>query len=305
MAVTDMTPQWEAMEQTIDLRDILRRLWVKRWWIVISASLATAIAALIAFTTPPVYRSKVVMIQANSDRHGLGAGLGSALGQLGGLASIAGVNLTDANSEKEEALAVLGSRQFTEAFISEMHLMPELYPKQWDATKNTWRADVDKLPTPAKAYRLFNTQIRRIIQDKKTGLITLQIDWTDRQKAALWANELVDRLNAEMRARAIAMTNASIGYLESELKNTADVSTREAINRLIEAQIKQRMLANVTQEFSFRVIDKAMASDADDKIKPKKLITILVGCVIGTAMSVAAVLLFVPSGRKVVRRFEE
>ncbi len=54
-----------------------------------------------------------------------------------------------------------------------------------------------------------------ISRDRKTGLITVQIDWRDAVKAARWGQyEIVARLNAEMRSRAIQSTNASVGYLE-------------------------------------------------------------------------------------------
>ena len=134
-------------------------------------------------------------------------------------------------------------------------------------------------------------RVRFWYEEKKTGLVNVQIDWTDPQEAADWANELVRRLNAEMRSRAIAKSNASLGYLEDELKTTLEVATREAINRLIEAQIKQRMVANVTTEYAFRIVDRAMASDPDDPEKPKKIILIALGPIAGLAIGVVAVLL--------------
>ena len=40
-----------------------------------------------------------------------------------------------------------------------------------------------------------------------------------------------------------------MGYLQKELAATVDVTTREAISRLMENQIKQEMLAHVTEEY--------------------------------------------------------
>jgi uncharacterized protein involved in exopolysaccharide biosynthesis len=287
--MSSISAEWTD-EGSVDLRAIAVTLWAKRWWLLASGMLLAVIAGIIAFTMTPIYRAKVVLVPTSTERGGLDGGLGAALGQLGGLASMAGLNLGNGAIDKEEALAVLRSQQFTQRFIDDLGLMPELFAEKWDAAAGTWRKDV-KPPTPGKAYRLFDRTIRAVTQDKKTGLVTLQVEWRDRNKAALWANELVERLNAEMRSRAIATSDASVGYLEKELNATSVVSTREAINRLIEAQIKQRMLANVSQEYSFRIADRAIAPDADDKVRPKRLVMVILGFCIGTVVGGAAILL--------------
>jgi uncharacterized protein involved in exopolysaccharide biosynthesis len=279
---------WVDDRDSAGLRRAVLRLWQRRWWIVLAIVACTAVAAVAAFLTTPVYRATTVMVPAGSERSNMGAGLNAMLGQLGGLAAMAGVNVSATDIETEEALAVLKSRQFTESFIQDKQLMPTLFAHKWDAQRRTWKAG--KQPTAAQAYKYFSKKVRTVTQDKKTGLVTLDIDWRDRELAAQWANELVQRLNTEMRARAIDKANASVGYLESELERTTVVATREAINRLIEAQIQRRMLANVTQEFAFRIVDRALPPDRDDPIRPKKLLLIAVGFVLGIALGVIAVL---------------
>jgi uncharacterized protein involved in exopolysaccharide biosynthesis len=270
------------------MRELIARLWQRRWWVAASMLAFTLIAAIVAFATTPVYRSAVVVVPASIERNSISGGLASALGQLGGLASLAGIEVGGSAQETEEALAVLKSRRFTEVFINERKLLPKLFHRQWDASRGAWRAGTP--PTAAKAYKYFNKRVRNITQDKKTGLVTMQIDWTDAQEAADWANELVQRLNAEMRTRAIDKANASLGYLEKELNLTSTVETREAINRLIEAQIKQRMLANVTTEYAFRVVDKALPADPDDPVKPQKVLLLALGPVAGLGFGIVMVI---------------
>ena len=280
-------------EGAIDLRSLVDIIWLKRWWVATSVFIFTAGFTSVAFMTTPVYRAATVLISASSDRSSLSGSLSSALGQLGGLASLAGVGVGGGDAATEESLAVLRSRSFTERFITELNLLPALYPKLWDREHNKWLVDAKHTPTLARAYRQFNSQIRAVIQDKKTGLITLQIDWTNREQASQWANELVRRLNEEMRSRAIATTEASIRYLERELDTTSEVATREAVNKLMLAQVKQRMLANVTPEYSFRVVDRAQTPDEDDPIKPKKIKMIASGLLVGM---LAGILLVVVAG---------
>jgi uncharacterized protein involved in exopolysaccharide biosynthesis len=273
-----------------DIRQLLPIL--RAHWRLIAASivLMTALAAAVAFLSPPIYRSSIVLVPTSSDASGLAGGLGSALGQFGGLAALAGINLGPDGMATEESLAVLKSRQFTEAFIADQQLMPILFAKSWDAQNGKWK-EGEQPPTAGKAYKYFDQKVRSIDRDKKTQIVTVNVEWRDRERAAQWANELIARLNAEMRARAIARTDASVGYLEKELETTSTVATREAINRLIETQIKQRMLANVTPEYAFRVVDRAVPADRNDPIRPKKLVLLLAGPFVGLILGIGAALL--------------
>jgi uncharacterized protein involved in exopolysaccharide biosynthesis len=280
-----------AADDAADLREVATKIWRRRWWILTSTFVSAALFVAIAFLMPRIYRAENVMISASLERQSVGSSVLGAPGALGGLASLTGINFGASTPETEEALAVLKSRAFTEAFIRDKHLMPELYPSQWDAQAGNWKAGT-KVPTLAKAYRTFDQTIREIVRDKKTGLITLRIDWKDPVEGAAWANELVERLNSEMRARAIAKANASLSYLEKEQETAIVVPTREAIGRLIEAQVKQRMLATVTQEYAFRVVDKALPADRDLPVSPQKPLMLALGLMLGSIIGIARALLF-------------
>jgi uncharacterized protein involved in exopolysaccharide biosynthesis len=191
----------------------------------------------------------------------------------------------------EEALAVLRSREFTESFIRDLDLMPQILDDRWDEKAQRWKGDDEDKPTLAQAYAYFHRNIRTISRDRATGLVSVTIEWKDPTQAADWANALVARLNEEMRSRAIADTKAFVGYLETELTTTATVETRQAINRLIEAQINQRMLAAVTEEYAFRVVDKALPPDPKDMVRPRKLVLLALGPLLGLLIGAAAVLI--------------
>jgi uncharacterized protein involved in exopolysaccharide biosynthesis len=276
-------------EPLIDLYGVLTKLAAKRWWIVSSVVIFTAAFAIAAFVMIPVYRAVTVLIPAGTERGS--SALGSTLGQLGGIAALAGINVGSTDTDTEEALAVLRSRQFTESFINDEKLMPKLFAAKWDGISGRWKT-TKSAPTPARAYRHFHRKIRSIGQDKKTGLITVQIEWTDPSEAAAWANELVRRLNEEMRLRAVSRADAYVRYLEKELESTTTVETRAAIGRLIEAQVKQRMLALVSKEYAFRVVDKAMAPDRDDPARPNKLLMFIAGPLTGLVVGAMIVLLY-------------
>jgi Chain length determinant protein len=279
-----------AQSEELGLRVFIGVLIARRWWIVASVLVCTAAFTSFAFLSTPIYRSAVVLMPAASDRNNLNGSLNSMLGQAGGLVSLLGVGPGATDSATEEALAVLRSRDFTERFIAGGGLMPDLFPDRWDSEVKRWKSSA-KIPTPAKGFKYFDTYVRSIEQDKKTGLVILQIEWKDRVEASNWANELIGQLNSEMRARAITKADASVAFLEKELTSTTVLETRDAINRLIEAQEKQRMIANVTYEFAFEVVDKALPPDQDDPVRPKKALLAGLGFFLGIGLSISGIAL--------------
>lgn len=277
---------------SIELRRVITQLWRRRWWIAASTALVTAGFIAIALTMTPIYRSTAVLVPASSDADIGTGGLSAALGQLGGLASLAGLSLSTGTAQTEEALAVMRSRQFIERFIADNNLMPTLFPKKWDPNRRQWKVPEAGRPTPSQSYRYFSKKVLSVTQDKKSKLVTLQIYWRDRQQAAAWANEFVRRINAEMRSRVISQSDASIKYLQTELSKTSEVSIREAISRLMEAQIKQRMIANVTQEYAFRVVDQAMIPDRDEKVTPRRTLMAIAGFLLGLTIGIVGAIWF-------------
>jgi uncharacterized protein involved in exopolysaccharide biosynthesis len=277
-------------EDETDLRVLVARILARRWWVIASVVVFSVGFYVLAHVLTPVYRASSVLIPAKSDQNMDSSGSGLGGGGIGGVASLVGINLGGNDSVTEEALGVLKSRQFTDKFINDLNLIPILYAKIWDAQTGKWKVDEKHQPTAAKAYKYFDKKIRSIVPEKKTSLITLNIDWTDRVTAANWANELVRRLNLVMRQREMARADSAVGYLEKEFETTTAVATREAIGRLIENQVKQRMYASVMQEFAFRVIDPATPSDKDDVHFPNKFLMVIAGPIVGFIFGVLGVL---------------
>jgi uncharacterized protein involved in exopolysaccharide biosynthesis len=58
------------------------------------------------------------------------------------------------------------------------------------------------------------------------------------------------------------------------------------------------MLANVAQEYAFRVVDKAMVSDASDPVQPRRVLILLSGLLLGLATGIIAVLVVNSVGAK-------
>lgn len=281
MPIYYVPTQMPAEDDEINLLDYWRILMRYKWLIIFLTICSAAGTIALAFSMTPIYRAEVTLAPAAEDKSAASA----LAGQFGGLASLAGVSLGGGGGKTEEAIATLNSRQFTDTFIEENNLMPILFAELWDENSKTWKVEKDKdKPTAWKAYKLFNESIRSISEDKKTGMLALSIEWKDPELATQWANALVDRINAHQKASAIKEAQRSIEYLKNELQETSVVEMRQAIFRLIEAQTKNIMLANVRDEFVFKIIDPAVVPE--EKIKPKKKLMAILGTIVGFMLGV-------------------
>ena len=68
------------------------------------------------------------------------------------------------------------------------------------------------------------------------------------------------------------------------MEETIPVAIEQAFYRLIERQTKTVMLANVRDEYAFKVIDPALAPERP--IWPKRRLTVALGMVLGAVIGV-------------------
>lgn len=246
-------------------------------------SLAIAAAAIMK----PVYRAETLL--SYNDARSSGLDLSGLTSQFGGLASLAGVNLSSSKDEKSVALALITSRAFLEMFIQDHGLLPVLFADRWDAGKKGWRTD--KPPTLYNGVDRLRKTILNVNEDRRTGLVRLSVEWRDREVAAAWANDLVRRANHVTREWAIADARESQKYLQAELDRTNVVELRQSINRLLEGELKKEMIASVRVQYSFRVIDPAKPADEDDFVRPKRMVLVLFGLVSGIMSGIVIALI--------------
>ena len=228
----------------------------------------------VAFTSNPIYRAEAKLLLAQpADQSN------SRLpDQLGGLAALAGLDFTAAGDRKAETLATLQSRVLTDAFVKENNLLPVLFPSHWDADRKTWKANV-RAPTLWDANKLISKRVRKVLEDRKTGLITLAIEWTDPELAAHWNAELIERTNKLLQVSAYKRATRNIAYLKRQLQETNIVEVREALNKLMESELKTSMLAQRSDEYAFKVVDPAVLPE--EKVRPRRALLLALGLAAG------------------------
>ena len=236
-----------------------------------------------------------------------GGGLSALAGQFGGLASLAGISLGGGGSDKVGlAIEVAKSRQFVTAFIRRHQLEVPLMavttmdkqtgelvidPALYDVNSSKWVREVKPPksvePTDWELYKVFS-DLFAIDQDKKTGMVTVGIDYFSPVVAKQWVDWLVADLNATMKQRDQTDTERNIAYLKEQLEKTSVADMQTVFYKLIEEQTKMLMLAEVNPEYVFKTLDPAVVPE--EKAKPKRALMVVLGGILGGMLGIMLVL---------------
>lgn len=261
----------------------MQALWRNGLWIAAGMLLVGGLAALRATYATPFYRTEALVAVRSPDTGGAAGVLG---GQLGGLASLAGIELGGGGSREAEYVAILSSRSLARALIERDGLLPVLFHKQWDPAAKRWKG---KPRSVGDAVDLFVKKLRAVSQDRKTGLVTVAVEWSDPKLAARWATSLVDMANRQIRREAIAEAQRNLTFLRGEERRLQVESVRLASYRLVEANMNQIMLANIQPDYAFKTIERAEVPEIEKPVRPKLVLETLIGAVLGGLLAALVV----------------
>ena len=230
----------------------------------------------LSYTFSPLFRADATLIASDEM---LGLNQNPVLSGLGGLASLVGIG-TSGNKESE-AIAILKSRALTTAYIQTNDLLPIIFHDRWNSIEHKWKSDTrGEFPTLEDGYRAFDRDIRGVIENRKTGLITIFVAWEDPKLARQWVDGLVNATNEFLRRQAIERSTKNLEYLQSASDRTSIMEIKATIYKLMETEIKKQMLALGNKDYAFRVVDPAVVPER--KAFPKRSIFAACGAIIGS-----------------------
>jgi len=267
--------------EDLDLAVLSRVLWRQRRLVAIGSLIGALLFGIAAYTAQPWFRAQVV-VTAAKERNAGGAGLLTS--ELGGLASLAGVDLASgAFGNTQTYTAVLESHHLAEEFIRRNGLLPELRRASSRNKTLWWATD------------FFKKGVLTITKDQRKGVTTVTIEWTDPATTARWANGYVALANELIRNRALEDATRNIAYLNEQISKTTDLELRKVMYNLVENETKTLMLANGRPEYAFQVVDPAVTPEL--KAGPHRLIQALVGLTVGFGFAAVIALLRERVGR--------
>jgi uncharacterized protein involved in exopolysaccharide biosynthesis len=230
----------------------------------------------VSFLFTPVFRADTTLVPSDEV---LGLNQNSIAGGLGGLASLVGFG--GAGNRENEALAILKSRALTSAYIEANDLLPIIFYDRWDADKHKWKSyKKGQVPTLEDGYTVFDKSIRLVVENRKTGLVTVSATWRDPKLAKQWVDGLVNSANDLLRRQAIERSTINLEYLQKVLDKTTVVTMKDTISKLMETELKKQMMATGNRDYAFRFVDPAVIPE--HKFAPKRSLFAVFGASCGS-----------------------
>jgi LPS O-antigen subunit length determinant protein (WzzB/FepE family) len=267
-------PGMSGAHEEFDVFELWDRIWRRRVFVIVITAIFAAAGVVYALLTEPTFRAESVIVEVRDD--GMG-GAASLANQLGGIASIVGVNLGAANSANN-GRPVLESRRLTEEFVRRYVPIESLITTP-GPKRTMWYA-----------VRAFRADVLDINEDTRSGEITVSITWEDAKTASDYANKYVALANELVRSRTLDEATRNIKYLNEQIDLTNVVELRRVMYNLIETETKRLMLANSRVDYAFTVIDPAVAPEVREGPKRARMAIIftLVGGFLGCLLALGA-----------------
>jgi len=291
-------------DDEIDLRELFGVLWAGSRKIIAITAVFAFVSVIYALSVSNQYKATVLLAPAQSDS----SDLSGALGQLGGLASLAGVDIGGGDSsEAQMAQEIMKSWSFIDVFIAENNISVEVYAAEgwsrgsnelqidddiYDAETKTWLVENDNTGEvgPPSSWVLFQAFSERLVvsENKKSGLVSVSIEYYSPQIAKQWLDMYVAAINAHMQQRQMEKVTNNINYLQAQIENTSIAEMREVFYTIIAEQTKNKMLAEASPDYAFVAVSPSMVPE--EKSQPQRAFICILGTLLGGMLSVMLVL---------------
>ncbi len=186
--------------------------------------LAALIALAVALLLKPVYTARATFLAPGSQQQSGSAAALAALGALGGLGGMAGLA---SKTPDELYVALLKSDSVDRPLAERFDLLDRYEQKNFEALRKTMRDYI------------------RVTSDKKSGLISVEVDDKSPTFAAELANAHADAINKVLGRLAISEAQLRRVFFEQQLKDTKE--------NLVKAEHEMQM---VQQKTGVIVLDK-------------------------------------------------
>ncbi|MDB3950454.1 Wzz/FepE/Etk N-terminal domain-containing protein [Gammaproteobacteria bacterium] len=282
----------EYVEDEIDLSVLITALFQGKWIIIGFTSIASIIVVLYSLSLPNIYKAEALLVPISSNEN-----VGGNIQELGGLASLAGISLSEGSDTSAIALEKLQSLSFFEEILLPQINLPDLMAvESWDPYSNsitydkeiyddstkTWTREITSLQTPEpSAQESFTAFMEHIgaLTDIKTRLITISAKHQSPFIAKQWADLVIKELNIFYREKDKKEATFAVDYLNEQISRTRLSEVKLVIGEVLAQQIQTLSLIEANENYVFDFIDPPAVMEK--KSEPRRAIICIVGALIG------------------------
>ena len=285
----------QSFEDEIDLLILVKEIWKKRIFIIISTAIISLTSIIYALSLTNYYTSETIVNMRDSQDT-------SMVSNSFGIPSMLGLNLFGGtNGSASEIIELIQSREFVKRLISFEDVLPSLLAIEsydssskklifdsdvYDSKSKKWVRNVNNSqlskPSYLEAHRAYSEMLDVSI-DKVSGLISLKFEHVSPIFAQQILSMIIQEANNFNREMDIKNTNLALSHFEKELSKTSLLEMKESINQLIETQLETRMMASIYNDYILVSIEPPFVPDR--RSKPVRSFIVIISTLIGGLMS--------------------
>jgi hypothetical protein len=287
----------------IDLQKIFNVLLHGKWIIISVTSFISIIAIIYSLLLPNLYVSKALIAPVDASNN-----IERALGGYSNLAGLAGINLPSGSDEGNslEALQKISTLSFFEKKILSNIYLPDLIAiKSWnsktntitydknlyDTNTNTWIRDYSYpqqlIPSAQESFRVFKENHLNIVEDRKTGFITLSIKHQSPYIAMQWVELIYNEINSFYRQKDKLQSEKTVSYLNEQILITDLYEIKQVLAQLLQEEVKTLALIEASESYVFNYIDPPAVME--QKSEPKRALICILSAILGGMLGVIIV----------------
>ena len=209
------------------------------------------------------------------------------------ISSIVELILSGSGSSKSEfVITTITSRDFLRHLLTFEDIRPTLaayksYDKAnkkiifnesiYDIETKSFTNDLKKLPTFQKIYNRYTGIVS--VSKSKSGFITISVTHESPEFAYTFLSLIINELNTLSRKKDLIESEASLGYLYSELAKQKQIEIKDSINKLILSELRRQMFAEVRKNYLINPLDKPFLPEL--KSSPNRAKICISGTILG------------------------
>ena len=285
------TKNIEQNDNEMGLRELFTVLWASKVTIVVITTIFAVASVLYSLSIPNQYKANISLASAQQNS----GNLSGSLNQLGGLASIAGINIGGGENNKMQITReIMTSRSFIESFIDANNISDKVgavigWDKEsnqliynqdsYDSQTQSWLSDDD---TP-NSWDLYQSFLGMLTIEQEMDLLLVSLEHYSPYLAKELLDLYLEEINKHMQARQVLKVSNNIEYLQSQIRKTSISEMQAVFYTIIEEQMKSKMLAEANPDYALIVVAASMVPE--ERSRPKRALICIFGTLMGGMLS--------------------
>lgn len=262
----------------INFTELTNLIWRSKFLYLLTIGVFFLLANLYVNTLTPIYKSSALVKPADSNSIS-----SNGNSQLNILASVIGGRNSAEINKTTLALQMMSSRAFFLSFYNDDSLMLDLHAfveyspldnqNIYDKNLINKENKLINLPEIDSSHGKFLSHLE-FIRDE-AGFITIIINHPSPIIAYKWNNWIFNALDQYIRDREKIKSEKSIQFLERKINDVKNIELQRGLSNMIQSQLGTLLLAEVSDNFVFEIIDGPYVPSAPFKPNRSFIVNII------------------------------